>query len=61
MLTFNRRHFIRLHQQGISHFGVIVCTRDPDVVALAHRIHQAIVGCADLKNQLIRVNRPPSP
>jgi hypothetical protein len=61
VLTFNRRDFIRLHQQGIPHFGVIACTRDPDVVALALRIHQAIAGCASLENQLIRVNRPPSP
>jgi hypothetical protein len=61
VLTFNRRHFIRLHQQGVPHFGIIVCTRDVNVVALAHRINHAIAGIGDLENQLFRVNRPRLP
>ena len=31
ILTFNRRHFIRLHLRVPSHEGIIVCTRDDDL------------------------------
>ena len=60
VLTFNRRHFIRLHAEVSSHAGIIVCTRDDDVVALANRIHQQLQGTPILLNQLLRVNRPSS-
>jgi hypothetical protein len=42
VLTFNRRHFIRLHDEVTSHAGIIVCTRGDDVIALANRIHQQL-------------------
>jgi hypothetical protein len=58
-LTFNRRHFIRLHTRMQPHAGIVVCTDDPDVVALAARIHQALLNCPVLGNQLLRINRPP--
>jgi Domain of unknown function (DUF5615) len=59
VLTFNRRHFIRLHSEVPSHAGIIVCTRDDDVTALAHRIHQRLQTAPPLQNQLLRINRPP--
>jgi hypothetical protein len=58
VLTFNRRHFIRLHSQVTSHAGIIVCT-DDDADALTGRIHQAVTACPKLDNQLIRVDLPP--
>ena len=58
VLTLNRRHFIRLHQQNQTHAGVIVCTFDADFAGQAERIHQAISGHSALSGQLIRVNRP---
>lgn len=59
LLTFNRRHFIRLHQQNPTHAGIIVCTEDSDQEALARRIHDAVESFGgNLKNQLVRVNRP---
>lgn len=64
VLTFNRRHFVRLHQQthpAGSHAGIIVCTKDSNVAALALRIHQAIAALPSLGNQLVRVRKPPSP
>jgi hypothetical protein len=61
VLTFNRRHFIRLHHQTRPHFGIIVCTRDDDSVALANRIHQVILNGSPLDDQLLRVNLPPTP
>jgi hypothetical protein len=60
VLTFNRRHFIRLHDEVSSHAGIIMCTRDDDVVALANRIHQQLQGTPILLNQLLRVYRPSS-
>jgi len=57
VLTLNRRHFIRLHQQSTSHAGIIVCKFDPDFNAQAERIHKAIAGSASLAGQLVRINR----
>ena len=58
LLTFNRKHFIRLHQEKPDHFGIIVCTFDLDFVALAHRIHEALLLQTQPTSQLIRINRP---
>jgi hypothetical protein len=60
LLSHNRRHFLRLHQQRReSHAGIILCTFDPDFAGQALRIHLAIagVGSSGLADQLIRVNR----
>lgn len=59
LLTFNRRHFIRLHQQNPAHPGIIVCTEDNDQSALAKRIHDSVISLGgNFENQLVRVNRP---
>ncbi len=58
VLTFNRRHFIRLHGQVPSHAGILVCT-DDDTAALTTRIHEALAACPNLDNQLLRINKPP--
>jgi predicted nuclease of predicted toxin-antitoxin system len=61
VLTYNRRHFIRLHRQTPSHGGIVICTRDKDFVALAGRIHQAVAKSPSLANQLLRIYRPSVP
>jgi predicted nuclease of predicted toxin-antitoxin system len=58
VLTFNRKDFIRLHNQNPIHSGIIVCTEDNDNIALAHRIHEVLNTMSNTENQLIRVNRP---
>ena len=58
VLTFNRLHFIRLHQARPSHFGIIVCTFDPNFVALAGRINAVLQAEPICSNLLIRVKRP---
>ena len=58
LLTLNRRHFIRLHNEQPHHAGIMVCSFDPDFVGLARRIHEAIESQTQLSGQLIRVNRP---
>ena len=60
VLTFNRRHFERLHRQGADHNGILSATRDSDVQGLAVRIDLALIGVS-LGRWCIRVNRPPSP
>ncbi len=59
LLTNNRRHFLRLHQRRTEdHAGIVLCTFDPDFGGQARRIHEAIAPVPEMKNQLIRVNRP---
>lgn len=58
LLTLNRRHFIRLHNQGFEHTGIIACTIDADFVRLAQRVHDSIASFENLTGCLIRVNRP---
>jgi hypothetical protein len=60
VLTFNRKHFKRLHSEQPSYCGIIVCTFDHDFEALARRIHAAIAAEADLGGKLLRINRPPA-
>ena len=59
VLTQNRRHFVREHQRTPVHAGIVVCTVDGDFLALAGRVHDAVASAADLRGQLLRVNRPP--
>jgi len=58
VLTFNRRHFFRLHSLQPEHDGIIICTEDLNKERLATRINEAISTEETLKGKLIRVNRP---
>jgi hypothetical protein len=58
LVTLNRRHFVRLHRERPEHAGIIVCTFDSNFVALAQRIHAALVAQPQMAGQLVRVNRP---
>lgn len=58
LLTLKRKHFIRLHNQGIEHAGIVTCTFDPDFKRLAQRIDAELQSGVVFRNQLIRVNRP---
>lgn len=58
LITFNRKHFIRLHVERPDHAGIIVCTVDADFEALAQRIHVVLETNEKLDGQLVRINRP---
>jgi len=58
LLTFNRKHFIKLHRQYKQHPGIVVCTFDPDFDRLALQIHTAIQKNEKMEDQLVRINRP---
>ena len=60
ILTFNRRHFERLHRQGTAHSGIVASKRDNDFLALAARIDKALTGISPGR-WCLRVNRPPRP
>jgi len=57
ILTLNRKHFVRLHQSGISHAGIIACSFDPKFAAQAERIDAELRAISDLHQRLIRINR----
>ena len=57
VLTLNRRHFIRLHQERPQHFGIVVTTYDSNFEAHAQRIDAALRDHTDMTGQLVRVNR----
>lgn len=57
VLTLNRKHFIRLHNQQPDHAGIVVCTFDLDFVGQAARIHAAVGSVPQLTGQLLRIHR----
>jgi hypothetical protein len=61
VITFNRLHFKRLHAAVPLHCGIIISTRDSDVVALAGRVHDALSRCQNLVGQLLSILRPRKP
>jgi hypothetical protein len=50
----DRRDFIKIHRSGVAHAGIVVCTVDPDYIALAARVDDAIAG-RDLAGEPVRV------
>ncbi len=61
ILTFNRKHFIKLHRNNQIHAGIVVCTFDLDYEGLATRIHAALEETPDAAGKLFRVSRPQVP
>ena len=60
VLTMNRRDFIRLDRKVRSHAGIVACTEDADSEGQAVRIHDAITAQGELRDRVVRVNRPPA-
>ena len=60
VLTYNRRHFERLHRQGGPHSGILSATHDSNFPSLAARIHATLAGLSPGR-WCLRVNRPLSP
>jgi hypothetical protein len=58
VLTHNRRHYERLHRQGVAHSGILSATQDRDHLALAGCIDAALAGLS-AGRWCLRVNRPP--
>lgn len=60
VLTYNRKHFERLHRQGTDHCGIVSAKHDSDFPALAAQIHGRLTGLS-IGRWCIRINRPPTP
>jgi hypothetical protein len=59
LVTHNRLHFLRLHQNRTAdHAGIVLCTFDADFCRQAQRIDDAVRADPDMSNKLVRVNRP---
>jgi len=58
VLTYNRRHYDRLHRGGAPHSGILSARQDSNHAALAGRIHAALSGLCPGR-WCLRVNRPP--
>ena len=57
LLTLNRRDFIRLHNSGFPHAGIVACSFDADFARQARSIHVAIDGVEEMRSRLIRIRR----
>ena len=60
VLTYNRRHYEKLHRGGHAHSGILSATQDSDHEALARRIDDAIAS-KQPGRWCLRVNRPQRP
>lgn len=58
LLTVNRMHFHRLHQQRPAHGGIVACTEDMDFDGLARRIRAALAATPSATGQFIRIYKP---
>lgn len=58
VVTINRRHFVRLHEEDSAHAGIVVCSLDIDFEGQAKRITADLEGEEALAGQLFRINRP---
>lgn len=59
LLSKNRRDFIRLHNQGHHHCGIVVFTEDLDYTGLSRRVHDRLMAAQETQRFLCRVNREP--
>ena len=59
VVTLNRAHFRRLHDESAGHAGIVLCTYDPDFAGQALRIHQQLEAMDSVASRLLQVYRPP--
>ncbi len=55
LLTLNRKDFMKLHKIFSNHFGIIVCTNDPDLERQSNNIHNAVSKENSLDSKLIKI------
>ena len=57
VVTLNRLHFRRLHNESTRHAGIVLCTYDPDFAGQAARIHELLSTREEMTGSLLRVYR----
>ena len=59
ILTVNRKDFVRLHRENPEHFGIIVCTENPNIEVFAQCIDKILTeNQGDCAGKLLRVYKP---
>lgn len=58
VITQNRRDFIWLHNQGLNHAGIVVCSKNLDWDGFATEIDRVLANRDLIVGELVRVNRP---
>ena len=57
LITFNRDDFIKLHQSGLKHAGIIICKTDRDYQGQITKLHEYLQNQTILTNRLIRIKK----
>ena len=57
VITFNRDDFIKLHNNGVQHSGIIVCKTDRDYQGQIKCLHDYLQTQATLINRSIRIKK----
>lgn len=58
VVTFNRKDFLRIHNQSTRHSGIIVCKRNTPVALLVQKISDLVQSTVDFSGQLHRIVQP---
>lgn len=58
VVTLNRTHFRRLHNERAGHAGIVLCTFDLDFARQAWRIHELLSNQETMVGRLLQVYRP---
>jgi uncharacterized protein with PIN domain len=58
IITINRWCFVKRHNKNPMHSGIIVCSLENDISALANRIDSALSEHAEMNGMLLRIDRP---
>jgi predicted nuclease of predicted toxin-antitoxin system len=59
IITVNRKDFIKLHRENPEHFGVIICTKNPDIEVFAQCIAKILFeNQGQCAGKLLRVYKP---
>ena len=57
LITFNRDDFIKLHQSGVRHSGIIICKTDRDYQGQVYFLHNYLQTQNSLIDRLIRIKK----
>lgn len=57
VITLNRKDFKKLHREGKTHSGIVLCKEDADPVRAARRIDRNLNEVACLDREMISVRR----
>lgn len=57
VITFNRDDFVKLHNNGIQHSGIIICKTDRDYQGQVDFLQEYLQNQDSLRNRLVRIKK----